>query len=144
MPARLLVRFVSMVAAVLLAAGSGAAWAMIAIVLRSEAAWMVLPAGIAAVIGATGMVDAVRWQRAFAACLLTLLAATIAMYLKASLLVAGGLGLEFVDAMAALGPEMAIAMARARLSPLEQASILVCALFAAAVAWRQAVPRAAL
>jgi hypothetical protein len=143
MPARLLLRLMSILAALLLVAGSGAAWAMIAIVLRGEAAWMALPAAVAAVIGAAGMVGAVGWRRALAAGLLTVLAATVAMYLKAGLLIAGGLGIEFVDALAVLGPEMAIAMARARLSPLEQATIVVCALSAAAVAWHQTSRRAA-
>ncbi len=135
--------FVALVAALLLAVGSGAAWAMIAIVLRGEAAWMALPAAMAAVIGATGMVRAVAWRRALAAGLLTGLAAAVAMYLKAGLLIAGGLGLDFADALTALGPEMAIAMARARLSPLEQATIVVCSLLAAGVAWHQTSRRAA-
>ncbi len=147
MPARFLTRFVlrlvSILAAVLLAASSGAAWAIVAIMLRNEAAWMALPAALAAVVGASGMVRAVRWQRALAAGLLCLLAAAIALYLQAGLLIAGGLGLDVFDVLATTGAEMAGALALARLSALEQAGIIACALLAAGMAWRQARPRAA-
>jgi len=147
MPARFFTRFfsrlVSTLAALLLAAGSGAAWALVAIMLRGEAAWMALPVAVAAVVGAGGMVRAVRWQRALAAGLLCLMAAAIALYLQAGLLIAGGLGLDVFDVLATTGPEMAGALAHARLSALEQAGILACTLLAAGVAWWQARPRAA-
>jgi hypothetical protein len=128
---------------VLLALGAGAAWALAALLLRGEASFMAAPAALAAVIGTGWARPRSRASAALAAAALTLLAAAYALYLWAAALIAGGVGLEFADALLLTGPGMAAAVLGARLSPADHALIVGCVLLAAGVAARRATPRRA-
>ncbi|MCE3003309.1 MAG: hypothetical protein LW860_11530 [Xanthomonadaceae bacterium] len=118
--------------AVVLAAG--AAWALAALLLRGDAAFMAAPAALAAVL-ATGWARVrPRWLAALVAAAFTLFAATYALYLWAAALVAGGIGLDYGDALLRTGPGLAHAVLDARMSVLDQWLIATSAVVAAVVA----------
>jgi glucan phosphoethanolaminetransferase (alkaline phosphatase superfamily) len=138
MPDALPSRWTTWPAAIAIVLAAGAAWALAALLLRSEAAFMAAPAAFAAVIATGWTRIRPRWLAALGAAALTLFAATYALYLWTAALVAGGVGLDFGDALLRTGPGLASAMLTARLSALDQATIGACALLAAAVAARRA------
>lgn len=118
--------------AVVLAAG--AAWALAALLMRGDAAFMAAPAALAAIL-ATGWARVrSQWLAALVAAAFTLFAASYALYLWAAALVAGGIGLDFGDALLRTGPGLAHAVLDARMSVLDQWLIAVSAVVAAVVA----------
>ena len=125
-------------AALVLVLSAGAAWALAALILRGEASFMAAPAALAAVLGTGWARPRSRLVAALSAAALTLLAAAYALYLWAAALIAGGVGLEFGDALLRTAPGMAAALLGARLSPADHALIAGSALLAAVIAARRA------
>jgi hypothetical protein len=120
--------------ALLLALCVGAVWPVVALVLRSDAAWMALFAALVAVFAVGLLALRTRWARAAIALLLTLVSVTYAQYLSAAAVVTSMLGIPFRTVLGSMGPEMAFALARARLSAVDAALIGVALALAAALA----------
>lgn len=134
MPDPLPSRWATWPAAFTVVLAAGAAWALAALLLRGDAAFMAAPAALAAIL-ATGWARVrPQWLAALVAAAFTLFAACYALYLWAAALVAGGIGLDFGDALLRTGPGLAHAVLDVRMSVLDQWLIAVSAVVAAVVA----------
>ena len=129
-------------AALMLSVCAGVAWAALAVILDREASLMVVPAAVVAVLGAGWIGGSRRAFRAASAIVLTVLSAAYAMYLYAAALVGARVGLALDQVLGAIGPEMLVAVVRARVSPSSALLIVGCALLAGLVAARRHHPAA--
>lgn len=138
MPRNPIPRTTAAFAALMLMLCVGAAWSVVALLTRTDAAWMSLPAALIAVLGTGWQSSGAPLLHAVAAAGLTTLATVYGLYLHAATLVALRLGLEFRETLLALGPQMASTIIGDRLSTAEWLLIGACiAIAAIAAAWRR-------
>jgi len=121
----------------LIALCGGALWPIVALVTRSDAAWMAFACALSAVLAVLGL-RASPGVRAACAAFYTILGIAYAQYLIASGVIAGTLGVSLRNAVVGLGPEMAFALAYARASRMSLAMMALAVVGAAWVAWRSA------
>ena len=122
------------ITALLLALCVGAVWPVIGMILHSDAAWMGIAAAVVAGFGA-GMLALPRaWARAVVALLLTAVSIAYAQYLNAAAVVTGAIGIPFRAVVSTMGPEMAFALARARMSSTGALVMALALVIAAAIA----------
>lgn len=110
--------------ALLLALCVGAVWPVVALFSRGDAAWMALAAGLVAACSVGLLAIETPWVRALLAAALTLVSIAYAKYLTAAAAVTAVMGLPFRVVVATIGPEMAFAIARARLTPVDRLLLL--------------------
>jgi hypothetical protein len=124
-------------AALLAALALGALWALLSLMSGTEGAWL-------APLVALVLAGLLRFNqhppgagRALGCALAYLVAHLHAHYLIAAGFIAAQMGLELVDALKAVGAEMAFAVTRARITWADGFAWLVALLLAIALGWRQ-------
>ena len=134
MAAPALLRAASAGAALLLALCAGAVWSVVALIVGGDAAFMALPAALVVLHGLAYVKASTRFANVAAALVLYGVAVAYAHYLNAASVVSAQLGLEFLDVLRDVGPEMATALALARTTPLDTATIALVGVGLAAIA----------
>lgn len=126
------------VAVVVMAAlAAGAVWAMAALWFGRPLTLLALPLGAAVGIMARAQGFGGKASAALGCAALTLCASVYALALIASTTVAMAMGLNLLDTLRRIGPELALAVAWARTSPPDLVVFAIAALAAAAIAgWR--------
>jgi hypothetical protein len=140
------VSVISILTAILLAFCVGAIWPVIGLMRRSDAPWMVFVAAAVAIYAVRMIALHSRWMRVIAALSLTAISIAYAQYLAAAAVVTSVIGIPFRAVLTSMGPEMAFAVARARMSTsdaiLIDAGLLLAAIGAVALRPRTLSPGA--
>jgi hypothetical protein len=131
-----ILRAAGALAALLLALCAGAVWSVVALFFRGDAPWMAAPAALL-ILHALGYLKLThRAARIAAALALYLATIAYAHYLNGASIVSSQLGVGFGDALTALGPEMAWALAITRGTALDVAILAAIGLALAFIAGR--------
>ena len=120
--------------ALLLALCIGAVWPVIGLVLGSDAYWMALLAALVAAFGTGMLALRAAWLRAAVALALTCVSIAYAQFLNAAVLVTGAVGLPFRAVVTTMGADMALLLARLRLSTAGAVVIAAALVLAATIA----------
>lgn len=122
-------------AALLLALCAGAVWSVVSLFFRGDASWMSIPTAlvVAHAVGYPKLASGLA--RAALALGLYVAAVSYAHYLDGASAVSAQLGIAFLDALRAVGPEMAWALASARVEPWEWSLIAIVGVALAGWAW---------
>jgi hypothetical protein len=131
-----LLRAASAGAALLLALCAGAVWSVVALILGGDAAFMALPAALVVLHGLGYVKPATRMSSVAISLGLYLVAVAYAHYLNAASVISSQLGLEFIDVLRDVGPEMATALTMARTTALDTATIAIVGIGLAILAAR--------
>ena len=138
MAAPAIVRAASAGAALLLALCAGAVWSVVSLFFRGDAPWMAVPTALVVAHAIGYPKPASGLARAALALLLYAAAVAYAHYLDGASAIAGQLGIAFADTLRAIGPEMAWALAGARVEPWEWSIIAIVGVALAGWAWASA------
>lgn len=127
---------VALLSAVLLGLAAGAVWMLPVFYLGHPLPWLALPAGWLLGRAIRAWVYPPGAYAAALAALAGLLAALYVNVLLAAAMIAGDLGLGFIEALRGAGPAMLLALARLRASPVQAGIALLGVALAAATARR--------
>lgn len=125
------ISILALLTALLLALCVGAIWPVVGLMRKSDAGWMALVAAIVAIYGVRLVALERAWLRAVLGALLCASSVAYAQYLSAAAVVTSVIGIPFRAVLATMGPEMAYAIARARIGGIDAVLIDAGLVFAA-------------